>query len=211
MVRRLYTVKVLLFIDIIFYLLNEGLGLLALFLFFVRMHLMREIMKKVSDGFINILDRELTSKYLLVLLINKGEGSDGVYKEILSSLMSLYIESNIHTLFLPKTIMSLSETIHTNLLLREFIVEVIDKLNLLLGQEDMQIFCSEVQKNLEILHSGDEEYYAGPRQYVLSLYFDPSAMETETLMKNHWLMFMLLLILFFDKSIHFNGLNIDTK
>lgn len=172
---------------------------------------MREIMKKVSDGFINILDRELTSKYLLVLLINKGEGSDGVYKEILSSLMALYIESNIHTLFLPKTIMSLSETIHTNLLLREFIVEVIDKLNLLLGQEDMQIFCSEVQKNLEILHSGDEEYYAGPRQYVLSLYFDPSAMETETLMKNHWLMFMLLLILFFDKSIHFNGLNIDTK
>ena len=51
---------------------------------------MREIMKKVSDGFINILDRELTSKYLLVLLINKGEGSDGVYKEILSSL---YTES----------------------------------------------------------------------------------------------------------------------
>lgn len=160
---------------------------------------------RVLSTFLDLLDRELKSKYLIFSILNKGRNEESLYRETLLKLISIYLRSNIHTTFIPSSITKFSDEIHKDTNLRELMIEVIDKLYVLLGKEEIQIFCKNLCDNLKDFHDGEDAEYAGPKQYIMSLYFNPETMYVKAIMKNHWLFFIMLLTLTFDKSEHFNN------
>ena len=125
---------------------------------------------RVLSTFLDLLDRELKSKYLIFSILNKGRNEESLYRETLLKLISIYLRSNIHTTFIPSSITKFSDEIHKDTNLRELMIEVIDKLYVLLGKEEIQIFCENLCDNLKDFHDGEDAEYAGPKQYIMSLY-----------------------------------------
>lgn len=163
-----------------------------------------ENVEEIFSAFIFLLDRELKSKYLFLIKLY-GEDLNNRYRDIMLKLINLYLTNDIHTIFLPTSIEKVSKYIHSDSELREFATEVIDKLNVLLSSQTLQMFCEKLCKNLSYFHNGEDEEYAGPRQYIQGLYFNPDTMYADAIMRNHWLLFTILLLLTFDRSEHFTN------
>lgn len=156
--------------------------------------------KGVLPVFLYVLDREITSKYLFV---SKMEGTDEKYKAIMFELIDLYLKYSLHTLYLPSTLERISDYVHSTTHIREFMIEVIDKLYVLLGKDVIVKYCENLCTNLRTFHSANKNLYIGPYQYIDSLYFNPDLHNVDALIYNHWLLFMTLHLMSFDQSNHF--------
>lgn len=159
----------------------------------------------VCDKFIDILDRQLTNRYLYMSILSNDELND--YRVILSDLMNLYLSNRVYMLFTPSVLTINSEKIHKNEKLRELIREVVDLLYINVDSSIMNSVLTNICDKLIKLHNGDDSIYIGTRQYVKALFFSPDTLNVNILNNNPWLLFTLFLLICFDKSTHYQSVD----